>query len=85
MKKKIAYIIIIAFIGISLALYTQPGSIGGWDDEPQDVPVDGRISLLTLAGAVYGFRKIKKITVIFNFLKPKFKKLRFFYALKFYF
>jgi hypothetical protein len=60
MKKKIAYIIIIAFIGISLALYAQPGSTGGWDDEPQDVPVDGGISLLTLAGAVYGFRKIKK-------------------------
>jgi hypothetical protein len=41
MKKKIAYFIIIAFIGISLALYAQPGSTGGWDDEPQDVPVDG--------------------------------------------
>ncbi|MFZ4797083.1 MAG: PID-CTERM protein-sorting domain-containing protein [Bacteroidia bacterium] len=61
MKKKIAYII--AFIGISLALYAQPGSTGGtggFDDEPQDVPVDGGITLLALAGAVYGLRKLKK-------------------------
>ena len=58
MKKTIAYII--AFIGISLTLYAQPGSTGGWDDEPQDVPVDGGITLLALAGAVYGLKKLKR-------------------------
>jgi len=36
----------------------QPGSTtGGFDDEPQDVPVDGGIILLAAAGAVYGYKK----------------------------
>ena len=51
-------------VAISFAANAQPGSTtGGFDDEPQDVPVDGGISLLAIAGAAYGYKKLKKLNV----------------------
>ena len=47
-------------VAINYAANAQPGSTtGGFDDEPQDVPLDGGISLLTIAGAAYGYKKLK--------------------------
>ena len=60
--KNITKILIAVAITISLtfAANAQPGSTGGgFDDEPQDVPVDGGISLLAIAGAAYGYNKLK--------------------------
>jgi hypothetical protein len=73
MKKIIAIAIIL--IGINYAANAQPGSTtGGFDDEPQDVPVDGGISLLAIAGAAYGYKKIIKTKHLSNKqLKPNFK------------
>jgi hypothetical protein len=48
-------------VAVSFAANAQPGSGGGgFDDEPQDVPVDGGIVLLAAAGAAYGYKKLKK-------------------------
>lgn len=48
-------------VAVSFAAQAQPGSgPGGFDDEPQDVPVDGGIVLLAAAGAAYGYKKLKK-------------------------
>ena len=59
MKKIIAIATIL--VSINLAANAQPGSTtGGFDDEPVDVPVDGGISLLAIAGAAYGFRLFRK-------------------------
>lgn len=54
-------IIAIAAILVSLtyAAQAQPGGGGGFDDEPEDLPLDGGIALLAIAGAAYGFKKIK--------------------------
>jgi hypothetical protein len=38
----------------SISLYAQPG----FEDDVDDVPIDGGISLLIAAGAVYGFKKV---------------------------
>lgn len=70
--KNITKIIIAVAISVSLALTAnaQPGSTGGgFDDEPQDVPVDGGIILLAAAGAAYGYKKLRKDIwfVIFEF------------------
>ncbi len=47
-------------VSLTIAANAQPGSGGGgFDDEPQDVPVDGGISLLAMAGAAYGYKKLK--------------------------
>ncbi len=46
-------------VSLTLAANAQPGSTGGFDDEPQDVPVDGGITLLAIAGAAYGYKKLK--------------------------
>ena len=47
-------------IAINFAANAQPGSTGGgFDDEPQDVPLDGGISILVIAGAAYGYKKMK--------------------------
>ncbi|MEI7978300.1 MAG: hypothetical protein WCI53_05605 [Bacteroidota bacterium] len=47
-------------VAVNFAANAQPGSTtGGFDDEPQDVPVDGGISLLAIAGAAYGYKKLK--------------------------
>lgn len=63
--KKISKIIIgvALVVAVSFAANAQPGSgttAGGFDDEPQDVPVDGGIVLLAAAGAAYGYKKLKK-------------------------
>ncbi len=47
-------------VAVSFAANAQPGSTtGGFEDEPQDVPLDGGISLLAIAGAAYGYKKLK--------------------------
>ncbi len=47
-------------VAVSFAANAQPGSTtGGFEDEPQDVPLDGGISLLAIAGASYGYKKLK--------------------------
>ena len=59
MKKIIAIATIL--VSISFAANAQPGSTGGgFDDEPQDVPLDGGIGLLAIAGAAYGYRQFRK-------------------------
>lgn len=55
--KKTLITILFSFT-LSLAIYAQPGS-DGFEDEPEDVPLDGGILLLTAAGAVYGWKIIK--------------------------
>jgi hypothetical protein len=58
MKKIIAIATIL--VSITFAANAQPGSTtGGFDDEPQDVPVDGGIIMLAAAGVAYGYRKFK--------------------------
>ena len=48
-------------VAVNFAAIAQPGSTGGggFDDEPEDVPVDGGIILLAAAGAAYGYKKMK--------------------------
>lgn len=60
MKKfqKIIAILAILFI-LPFALKAQPGN-GGFDDEPEDAPIDGGIIILTITAAAYGFKKLKK-------------------------
>jgi hypothetical protein len=62
MKNTIKILIAIAItVSVTITAYAQPGSTtGGFDDEPQDVPVDGGIILLAAAGAAYGYKKLKK-------------------------
>ncbi len=63
MKKIIATAAIL--VSINFAANAQPGSTtGGFEDEPQDVPIDGGIILLTAAGVAYGYKKM-------NFVKKK--------------
>ncbi len=42
-------------VAVNFAAIAQPGSTGGggFDDEPEDVPLDGGIILLAAAGAAY--------------------------------
>jgi hypothetical protein len=48
-------------IGLTFTAYAQPGgTTSGFDDEPQDVPIDGGILLLASAGLAYGYKKLKK-------------------------
>jgi hypothetical protein len=56
--KKILSTIILSFT-LTLAIHAQPGS-DGFEDEPEDVPLDGGILLLAAAGAAYGYKKIVK-------------------------
>jgi hypothetical protein len=61
--KTITKIIIAVAITFSLtiAANAQPGSGGGgFQDEPQDTPIDGGIVLLAAAGAAYGYKKLLK-------------------------
>ena len=59
MKKIITITAIL--VSVTLTVNAQPGSTGGgFDDEPQDVPVDGGIILLAATGAAYGYKKLKK-------------------------
>ncbi len=56
MKKfiKIQILIIGLLLASSISLYAQPG----FEDDVDDVPLDGGISLLIVAGAVYGYKKV---------------------------
>ena len=46
-------------VAVNFAAKAQPGSSGGgFEDEPEDVPVDGGIILLAAAGAAYGYKKM---------------------------
>jgi hypothetical protein len=64
-------------VAVSFAAKAQPGSTGGFDDEPEDVPVDGGISLLAIAGAAYGYKKIIKTKHLSTKqLKPNFKIIK---------
>lgn len=48
----------VLFLGIG-NLQAQPGSGGDGDGEdPTDVPIDGGISFLLVAGAAYGLKKV---------------------------
>ena len=59
MKKIIAIATIL--VSITFSANAQPGSTtGGFDDEPQDVPVDGGIIMLAAAGVAYGYRQFRK-------------------------
>jgi hypothetical protein len=62
MKKIIAITAIL--VSITFAANAQPGNTtGGFEDDPQDVPVDGGIILLVSAGVAYGYKKMKKNSV----------------------
>lgn len=59
--KHIRIILATAIITLfAVAAQAQPGGGGGFDDEPEDLPLDGGIALLAIAGAAYGFKKLKK-------------------------
>ena len=57
MKKfiKIQILSIGLLLASSISLYAQPG----FEDDVDDVPLDGGISLLIAAGAVYGAKKLR--------------------------
>jgi hypothetical protein len=44
---------------LALAAQAQPGGAGGFGDDPIDVPVDGGLSILAVAGIGYGIKKLK--------------------------
>jgi hypothetical protein len=45
---------------LALAAQAQPGGGGGgFGDDPIDVPVDGGLSILAVAGIGYGIKKLK--------------------------
>ena len=57
MKKHALLILLIVLSNTAMALGDDPGLPGG---DP-DVPLDGGISLLLAAGAVYGIKKIRQL------------------------
>lgn len=60
MKSLLKYILIAAFIFTqATSLLAQPGDGTGFGDDPNDVPVDGGIAFLAVAGIAYGIRKMK--------------------------
>lgn len=57
MKKIISIAVIL--VSITFAAKAQPGSTtGGFDDEPQDVPLDGGIMILAAASVALGAKQI---------------------------
>ncbi len=58
MKKIIAIAAIL--ISITYAANAQPGSTGGFGDEPEDVPLDGGIILMAAASVAFGYRQFRK-------------------------
>jgi hypothetical protein len=56
--KKITTIVVI-LASLTIAVNAQPFSNGGFDEDPQDVTIYGGISLLAIAGAAYGYKKLK--------------------------
>jgi hypothetical protein len=60
-KNRVLSMLIILFtIACSLNVNAQPGSTttsgDPFGDEPQDVPINNNILLLTIAGAIYGLK-----------------------------
>ncbi|MCX6186875.1 MAG: hypothetical protein NTU43_07760 [Bacteroidetes bacterium] len=45
---------------LAVAAQAQPGAGGGFGDDPIDVPVDGGLSILAVAGIGYGIKKLKE-------------------------
>jgi hypothetical protein len=46
---------------LAIAAQAQPGGGGGgFGDDPIDVPVDGGLSILAVAGIGYGIKKLKE-------------------------
>ncbi len=45
---------------LAVVAQAQPGSGGGFGDDPIDVPVDGGLSILAIAGVGYGIKKLKE-------------------------
>jgi len=46
---------------LAVAAQAQPGGGGGgFGDDPIDVPVDGGLSILAVAGIGYGIKKLKE-------------------------
>lgn len=59
MKKHIKTIFVIASLVIctTLTVQAQPGDGTGFGDDPNDVPVDGGVIVLAIAGLGYASRK----------------------------
>jgi hypothetical protein len=62
MKKTIRIFAIALFLQIPLVLSAQPD----FEDDVDDVPLDGGISVLLLAGAAYGAKKIYQLKSLKN-------------------
>jgi hypothetical protein len=56
-SKTIVLLIVVLLICVPLGVYAQPGFNGGMTD---GAPIDGGLSMLIVAGAVYGVNKLKK-------------------------
>lgn len=59
MKNKIVLIATLFMVLLSNPLIAQPANPGSADPDP-NVPIDGGISALLAAGAIYGIKKIKE-------------------------
>lgn len=57
MKKYLLLLLFLCIVTVAIAADGDPGLPGG---DP-DVPLDGGVSLLVLAGAVYGVKRIREI------------------------
>ncbi len=55
-KKIIVFVIIFCIAFMPTLLFAQPG----FDDDVNDVPIDGGLSILVIAGVGYGVKRLKK-------------------------
>lgn len=63
MKLKSIFTAVIFTLIASVAIAMPPGGLGGNpdnDDPDNDVPIDGGIGILLVAGAAYGAKKVLK-------------------------
>jgi len=65
MMRKIVYFLIFSSILLNAPVYSQDCGDGEFDpnpcgDNPDAIPLDGGVSLLIGAGALYGISKLKK-------------------------
>lgn len=62
MNKLLKLILLFCAITISVAVFAQsaPNSAGIFDEEINDVPINGAIALLTMAGIGIGIKKLHK-------------------------
>lgn len=58
LSKKSFYYLLIVFMVSTVELHAQPGPP---DDDVTDVPLDGGVSALVVAGIAYGAKKLKDI------------------------